>query len=114
MLGRSINGEFVENATALGLADLSDDALTALSDGSFAEYWRAHVQHVGTQPRPALTQANPASLVRESLEAQRASLSGLAADEESINLITFQQQYSGAARLIQIADQLMDELLAII
>jgi flagellar hook-associated protein 1 FlgK len=69
---------------------------------------------VGTQTSASLNEANAASLVRESLEAQRASISGVDADEESVNLITFQQQYSGAARLIQIADQLMDELLAIV
>ncbi len=114
MLGRTVDGQFVENATAIGLASLRDETLSALSNGSFSEYWRDHVQRVGTQTSASLTEANSASLVRESLEAQRASISGVDADEESINLITFQQQYSAAARLIQIADQLMDELLAII
>ncbi|MFI4898537.1 MAG: flagellar hook-associated protein FlgK [Phycisphaerales bacterium JB059] len=114
MLGRSVDGEFVENATALELSNLRDEALTALSGSDFSGFWRDHVQHVGTQTSASLNEANAASLVRESLEAQRASISGVDADEESVNLITFQQQYSGAARLIQIADQLMDELLAIV
>jgi len=52
--------------------------------------------------------------VRESLDAQRQSLSGVSIDEESINLLNFQRQYQGAARFISVVDEMTQTLLSIV
>jgi flagellar hook-associated protein 1 FlgK len=52
--------------------------------------------------------------VRQSLEAQRASLSGVSVDEESINLLNYQRQFQGAAQVISTADELLQTLISII
>ncbi|MEZ6244182.1 MAG: flagellar hook-associated protein FlgK [Phycisphaerales bacterium] len=110
MLGRSVGGIFVENANALAMADLRDFPVQAFGGVGFQKFWLDHVQHVGTQTSGAQTQATSAAFVRESLQAQRDSVSGVDADEESVNLIMFQQAYNGAAKLIQIANEMLGQL----
>jgi len=110
MIGRSVNGNFVENANALALAELQDFPVAAFGGIGFKKFWLDHVQHVGTQTSAAQTQATSAAFVRESLQAQRDSVSGVDADEESVNLIMYQQAYNGAAKLIQIANDMLTQL----
>lgn len=114
MLGGVDGDSFVENATALGIVDLQDLALTDLGGRSIQDHWSDSVQRVGVASSSAQTQAQATIVVRQSLEAQRASVSGVSADEESINLINNQQQYEGAARVISLADEMLQTLLALV
>jgi len=113
-VGRVVDGQFVENGNALRLADLKDTRLASLGDRSISDFWRDHVQQVGTQSASARTEAQAAADVRMSLENQRAAISGVSTDEESINLLTFQRQYQGAAKLISVADEMMNSLLNLV
>lgn len=114
MIGRFENGELIENGTALGISALRDGAMTELGGISLAEFWSNSVQSVASNASVALTDAQSGQIVLESLEAQRASLSGVSVDEESINLLGFQRQFQGAAQVISTADQLLQTLIAII
>ncbi|MFT5422585.1 MAG: flagellar hook-associated protein 1 FlgK [Phycisphaerales bacterium] len=113
-LGNYNNGRFVENGTALGIAQLQDQSLASMGNRTVSSFWGDAVQRVAVTASTAYNEAHATALVRESLESQRSAMSGVSLDEESINLITFQQQYQGAARLIQIADQMTQELLNIL
>jgi flagellar hook-associated protein 1 FlgK len=112
--GRMVNGQVVENATALEIAGLQTRGIEALGGRSIPELWRSTVQGVGTQAGSARSLAQAAEVVRDSLEAQRLSVSGVSIDEESINLLNFQKQYQGAARVISVADQLTQTLLSLV
>ncbi|MEM7622070.1 MAG: flagellar hook-associated protein FlgK [Planctomycetota bacterium] len=113
-VGRVENGAFIENGTALRLVELQDTQLSELNNRSFLESWSDASYAVAVAASGAETQAAGDALVRENLIAQRASVSGVSTDEESINLITFQRQYQGAARLISVADEMLQTLLSII
>lgn len=112
--GRIIGGQFVENGTALELASLQDTALAGLGDRSLRASWTETVQALGVRVAAAKSNAASASLVRESLEAQRAGLSGVSVDEESLNLMTFQRQYQGAARFIAAVDEMTQVLINLV
>jgi len=113
-VGRVEDGSFIENGTALELVNLQETGLAALNNRSFLESWTDASYAVAVAASGAETQAAGDALVRENLIAQRAGISGVSTDEESINLITFQRQYQGAARLISVADELMQTLLSVI
>ncbi|MEN0021010.1 MAG: flagellar hook-associated protein FlgK [Planctomycetota bacterium] len=112
--GRLVDGRFVENATALSIAELQGQPVDSLNGESFSRSWSEIVQSVASSTEAAGNRAISATIVRENLDAQRAAVSGVNIDEESINLLDFQRQYQGAARVIQTADELFDTLLAII
>ncbi|QOJ01782.1 MAG: flagellar hook-associated protein FlgK [Phycisphaeraceae bacterium] len=114
MTGRYTDGNFVENATALRLAGLADEALTSLGGRSLQQFWQDRVQTIGVRASTANAEAQATATVRQSLESQRLALSGVSMDEESINLLAFQRQYQGAAKLISVADALMDQLFRLV
>jgi flagellar hook-associated protein 1 FlgK len=104
---------FVDNGTAMQINSLQDQSLTALGGVSINKNWQDTVQQLGVSTQAAQAQSAAATTVRQSLEAQRASISGVSVDEESVNLLTYQRQYQGAARYITTVDQMMQTLLAI-
>ncbi|MEM1183576.1 MAG: flagellar hook-associated protein FlgK [Planctomycetota bacterium] len=113
-VGRMENGSFIENGTALAIVELQDTPLSALDNRTFLESWSDASYAVGVAANSAETQAAGDALVRENLIAQRAGVSGVSTDEESINLITFQRQYEAAARLISVADEMLQTLLSVV
>ena len=113
-VGRMTPTGFVENGTALGITDLQDLSLASLGGQSIKRNWVETAQALGVQTDSAKAQAESASTVRQSLDAQRASISGVSVDEESLNLLTFQRQYQGAAKFITTVDEMMQTLIAIV
>lgn len=114
MVGRLVNGEFVENAGALEIARLQDASLSMLSGQSISRSWLDAAQSLGVQADAAKNRAEAATMVRESLEAQRAAVSGVSIDEESVNLLIFQRQYQGAARFIATVDEMTRTLISLL
>lgn len=113
-VGRMVNGSFVENGTALELSKLQNQTLSELNGRTIGAMWADTVQGVGVATAAAKTASAAATSVRESLDAQRASLSGVSIDEESLNLLNFQRQYQAGARLIDISNQLLTSLMQIV
>jgi len=114
MLGRTVNGQFVENGNALEIGRLNEGTVASLGDRSFSKFWGLHAQDVATQTSAARIQADADAIVSQSLEAQRAAVSGVSVDEESMNLLLYQQQYQAAARVVQTTQTLFDTLLSLV
>jgi len=112
--GRDINGQFVENGTAIAIAGLQDASIPALGGQTLQGLWRTAVQNVGANSAAATTAADAAAVVFSSLDAQRSAISGVSIDEESINLMDFQRQYQAASKIISVADQLTQELMQLV
>lgn len=112
--GRIVNGQPVDNAAALAVSGLRDKANDALGGASISGAWRDAAQGVGAASSSASSKADAASLVRQNLDAQRAAVSGVSVDEESINLLNYQRQYQGAAKFISAVDELTQTLLTLI
>ncbi len=113
MTGRREGGTFIENGTALGVVALQERSLQALGNQSITSNWIDSVQRVGVATQTSNIAAQSSALVRQSLETQRSSISGVSIDEESIDLMTYQRQYQGAARFISIVDELTQILISL-
>lgn len=114
MLGRFVDGQFVENANAKRIGELAEKSLSALGGQNITKFWSLHAQDVATQSSSARIGADAATIVRESLEAQRAAVSGVSIDEESMNLLTFQRQYQAAAQVVKVTQSMFDVLLNLV
>lgn len=112
--GRMVDGAYVENAGALALASLQSQTLAGLDGRSPTSFWQDTVSAVGSKASASNSTAIATSIVRESLESQRAAMSGVSIDEESINLLNFQRQYQASARLISIVDEMTQTLIALV
>ncbi len=113
-LGRIMDGQFVANGTAKMMGALGDDAINGLNGRSFTSFWGDHAQNVAVEVASARNGADAAMIVRQSLETQRAGISGVSIDEESLNLMSFQRQFQGAARIVTAAQDMFDTLLALV
>lgn len=102
------------NEAALAIAGLRDAKLDSLGGISINELWLRSVEKTAVQTATANTRQQALQTVRQSLEAQNAAISGVSADEESINLITYQQQYQGAARFVSVVGELTDLLFTLV
>src|SRR5262249_6275718 len=109
--GRTQNGVFVENGNALALAGLQDTALQSLGNQPRGAAWSGTVQEIGIRTSAADTTSKATTIVRQSLEAQQASVSGVSVDEESVNLLNFQQTYQGAAKFISVVNEMTQTLM---
>lgn len=102
------------NETALAIATLRERGVSSLGGLTLEDAWLKTVERIGVETAGATTRANATRLVRENLEAQRAGISGVSADEETLNLIQHQRQYQAAARFINIVDEMLQTLLSIV
>lgn len=112
--GRIVDGQFVDNGTALAIAGLQSRALPTLGGVTLADSWRDGVQRVAGQAGAARSVADAAGVVLESLEAQRAAVSGVSIDEEALSLMDYQRQYQAAARIIAVAEQMTQTLMEMV
>lgn len=113
-IGSLVAGNPADNGAALAIAGLQDQANTALGGSTIGGAWHEAVQSVGLRTSAAATRADAASVVRQSLDAQRAAISGVSIDEESVNLLTYQRQYQGAAKFISVVDEMTQTLIQLV
>ena len=99
--------------TALAIADLQDQEVEGLGNRSIREFWQNAVNDLAVRTDAANTAVESSRLVRESLFSQIQAVVGVSLDEESINLLMFQQQFNAAARFITVIDEAIQTLLSI-
>jgi len=107
-------GEEGSNDVALAITRLREEAVELTGGVSLGEAWRRTTERISIETRSAGTRAAASGQVRASLGAQRAGLSGVSVDEESINLLNFQRQYQAAARFISTVDEMTNLLIGLI
>jgi flagellar hook-associated protein 1 FlgK len=114
MVAAAQNGEPNDNQTALALASLSSQPIASLNGASLDDTYQNMITGVATQVNTASSNATAAQAVQSTLQAQRDSLSGVSLDEEAINLMKQQEAYQGAARLINVVNQLMQTIIGLV
>lgn len=101
-----------DNTSALDIASLRDLQLTELNGLSMTEYWNRHVEDFAVRQAQARESLQADSVIYEGLLNQQQSISGVNADEETIDLIQYQRAYQASARLLTVIDELMQTLIA--
>ncbi|HKJ80492.1 MAG TPA: flagellar hook-associated protein FlgK [Ignavibacteriaceae bacterium] len=102
--GTSGNGDIALNIAGLSTQKQSDG--TTLLDN-----YSSLVSQIGTDVQSATNTANSYNLVSQQLQQQKASYSGVSVDEEMTNVIQYQKSYTASAKLITVADQMLQTLL---
>ncbi|MGE5584879.1 MAG: flagellar hook-associated protein FlgK [Bacillota bacterium] len=100
-----------DGSVALAIAGL-EDALTMSGDKvSFGGFYQQMIADIGTNARQAayMVQVHEATL--HQYTNNKDSVSGVAIDEEMVNLMRFQRAYEAAARLTTAIDEMLDTLI---
>lgn len=105
------DGSNVEALAGLQRATLSIAHGAFSFSGTYGEAFTEMVGHVGGLSSRARLSASVADDTKSAAIARREEVSGVSLDEEFTNLIKFQKVYEASARLIRVADELLEQLL---
>jgi len=97
------------NINALKFAEISQTYYPDV--GKIDDFLSGIVSEIGVQAEYANEMYDNQNIIRNSVEAQRQSVSGVSIDEEVTNVLTYQKSYNAAARVITAIDQMLDKLI---
>ncbi|MCB9855635.1 MAG: flagellar hook-associated protein FlgK [Phycisphaerales bacterium] len=100
------------NATAL--VELQDKAVATLGGVSLNEHYATTMADLAVASSSASSANDAASVIFDSLSVQRESVSGVNLDEEAVSLITSQRAYEGAARYMNVVNEMLQTLMTLI
>lgn len=103
-----------DNSIALKYADLQTSTSNVEGTMGYGGAYNKLVNYVASLANDAQTSADAHASLLKDVKAQRDGVSGVNMDEEAAKLVQFQQAYQAAARSIQIANSLFDELLNVV
>ena len=101
-----------DNTNALALVNLHTSRLGTLGNQTFNDYQTITIGNVGNAARESELSFNATTLEMEQVRSLRESVSGVSLDEELTNLLSFQRSFEASARLITVADELFQTVLA--
>jgi flagellar hook-associated protein 1 len=111
LLAAAKNGQPADNNTAKLIAQLETSRVGTLDGKTMKETYEASVNEVASKVSGAKTQADASAAIRDTLQTQREAVSGVSLDEEAISLMKYQRAYQGAARVIQVTDEMLQTIL---
>lgn len=103
-----------DGSCATALAALSFGLLMSSGGATFAQYWSGVVSAAGHDASSAYASADRAALELGAARDVRDSLSSVSLEEEALDLLRFQDAYKAAAKVMQIANEMLDELLNLV
>ncbi len=101
------------NINALALVNLHTNQQSTLGNLTLNDYHTITTGNVGSATREAELLLNTTTLEFEQLQGLRESVSGVSLDEELTNLLSFQRSFEASARMITVADELLQTVISL-
>ncbi len=108
----SSDGSEGNNEGALAIADLADS--DSINGQTFLEAYSDLVNQISNAKSLNEQQTSTFDLVLQQLNSQFNEESGVSVDEEMVNVLTYQRSYDAAAKLIKVADEILQTLLQMV
>jgi flagellar hook-associated protein 1 FlgK len=89
-------------------------SLPGLSGASISGYWTTSVGAVGLSSSRAKSDVTVATALKSQADTRRQSTSGVAIDEELINLMRTQQAYAAASKVVAAVDEMTKTLIGMV
>ncbi|GJL57154.1 MAG: flagellar hook-associated protein 1 [Nitrospirales bacterium] len=100
------------NTNALNLVAIHTNRHVDLGNVTLNDYHTITIGDVGSATQQSTQALHSKQLEIDQLTALRESVSGVSLDEELTNLLSFQRSFEASARMITVADELMQTMLA--
>jgi len=111
-IGRNSNG-ISDNRNGVLLGSLQTQSTMEGGTATYQSSYSAIVSQIGNKAREVEITGKAQQTLYEQAETTRAQLSGVNLDEEAANLLRYQQAYQAAAKMMDVASSLFDEILAL-
>ena len=103
-----------DNSIALALSQLRTTGVASFGGDTISKAYQRVVSGLGVQVRDAGQKQTAQEVVVSQADGMRKSVSGVSIDEELTTLISQQNAYAAAARLVTVADQMMQDVIAMV
>ncbi len=112
-ISASKTGETGDNQVALEISQLRNKS-SIDDDYSFQEYYAKFLNEIGRDSDNAQNQEKVQNATSKQIDNFRENVKGVSIDEETANLIAYQQSYQAAAKIIATANQMMDVIMQMV
>ncbi|MEM6998534.1 MAG: flagellar hook-associated protein FlgK [Pseudomonadota bacterium] len=102
-----------DNRNGLLLSELQNTRFFDNGSATYQETYGQLVAEVGLKTRQTEINNEALSILQDQATAARESYSGVNLDEEAAELLRFQQSYTAAAQMINVADELFQSLISV-
>lgn len=103
-----------DGTVAQSLGNLIRTPIAALGNQSLRDYFVTFTSSIGIAVSDAQQRTTVQQTLVDNFDAQRQQVSGVSVDEEMVNLISQQQAYGAAAKLVTVANDMVQSLLDMI
>ncbi len=103
-----------DGSNATDLVGLQSRVVANLGGVSLSDYYTTSISDLAVRASSAQSALDAGGIIFDSLTAQRESISGVNLDEEAVSLINFQRGFEGAARYMNVIDQMLQTLLSLV
>lgn len=103
-----------DNSNATAIAALANGLTMSSSSQTFHQYWGGVISGLGHDASAAYSSFNRAGLELSAAMDMRDSVAGVSLEEEALDLLRFQDAYKAATRVMQTANEMLDELLNLV
>ncbi|MFZ5947798.1 MAG: flagellar hook-associated protein FlgK [Stygiobacter sp.] len=110
----SVSGYEGDNQIAVQIAELSKTKISGLDNQTINEYYTSIINSIAQEKVNADNSIDSNELVVQNLGNQKKSYSGVSLDEEMTNVMKYQRSYEASAKLIKIADQVLETIINLI
>ncbi len=102
-----------DSTNAFTIIALQNQALATLGNGTMTTYYSSVASTVGSSARANKDALRAQEAIQNQLDNLRGESSGVSIDEELTKMLEYQRLYQASARLVTVADELLQTLLAI-
>jgi flagellar hook-associated protein 1 FlgK len=93
------------------IAVLSDSQISNLGNKTVSDFYTTILNDLGTDKTTSDSKVESHNAVLTQLTAEKKSYSGVSTDEEMTNVLQYQRSYQAAAKMVSIADELLQTLI---
>ncbi|MCA1031439.1 flagellar hook-associated protein FlgK [Bacillus timonensis] len=101
-----------DGSNASALAEVRHSTLTLNQNSTdLKNYYEGVIGEMAVRAQEAMRLSSNSEILRNSVETNRQSVSGVSLDEEMTNMIKFQHAYNASARTITMVDEMLDRII---
>ena len=101
-----------DNTAALALADVRNGLFLDSGSATISDFYETTIVRIGIDTRANLDTLAVEQTFVENFQRRRQAVSGVSIDEEVTFLLQFQRAFEGSARIVTVADRMLDSLMA--
>lgn len=102
------------NENAKAIAELQHTLISELGNQTFNEYYSSNLAQIGQNVQNAQNNSEYYQTVYQQYSDRKQALTGVSLDEQFINLIQYQTTYNASAKMIDVADEMLETLVNLI